>query len=365
VQVCFDDTVSTSLAVAPASGTEGDTVNLSAKLTGAGVGLSGKTIDFTLNGNSVGSAVTTSDGTATLANVGLTGLTAGTYPGAVAASFAGDADDDPSGGTSALTVIGVPTVSSVVDDGATGSGWAGTEVAGATAEDAATVTGDGGTPTGTVTYTLYDNGTCSSPSAGTQTVALTAGVVPASSVTAALGAGSYSYQAAYSGDVNYTAATAKCETFAVATSPGSGSSAGSGSGSGSSGGTGSASHGSHAPVPFHVSRITVLPGGIVRFRLTVSRGGTVNVLETAWDNDLATVARVTLLDPAPHRFTFARVHVGLSGPKTILVTVKPNAKGGRLLAHHNYRVRIRLWVTFAAPGHRQGKKGYYGIPLTP
>jgi hypothetical protein len=90
-----------------------------------------------------------------------------------------------------------------------------------------------------------------------------------------------------------------------------------------------------------------------------------NVLETAWDNDLATVARVTLVNPAPHRFAYARVHLVLSGPKTILVTVKPNAKGRRLLAHHNYPVRIRLWVTFAAPGHRQGKKGYHGIPLTP
>jgi hypothetical protein len=118
-------------------------------------------------------------------------------------------------------------------------------------------------------------------------------------------------------------------------------------------------------VPFHVSRITVLRGGIVRFRLRVPRAGIVNVLETAWDNDLATVANVTLLDPALHRFTYARVHVRLPGPRTILVTVKPNANGRRLLAHHNYPVRIRLWVTFAAPGHRQGKKGYYGIALTP
>jgi hypothetical protein len=216
VQVCFDDTVVTSLAVAPASGTEGGTVDLSATLTAGGNGLSGKTIDFTLNGNSVGSAVTTSDGTATLANVGLTGITAGTYPGAVAASFAGDTDDEPSSGSNTLNVIGVPTVSSTVDDAATGSAWAGTEVTGATAQDTATVTGDGATPTGTVTYTLYDNGTCSSPEAGTQTVTMSGGDVPASSVTHALEAGSYSYQAMYSGDAGYTANTGGCESFAVA-----------------------------------------------------------------------------------------------------------------------------------------------------
>ena len=83
VQVCFDDKVVTSLAVASASGTEGGTADLSATLTASGTGLSGKTIDFTLNGSSVGSAVTGSDGTATLPNVALTGITAGTYPGAV------------------------------------------------------------------------------------------------------------------------------------------------------------------------------------------------------------------------------------------------------------------------------------------
>ena len=111
VQVCFVDTVVTSLAVAAASGTEGGTVDLSATLTASGTGLSGKTIDFMLHGNSVGSAVTGSDGIATLANVGLAGITAGTYPGAVAASFAGDTDDGPSSGSNTLTVLVPPTVS--------------------------------------------------------------------------------------------------------------------------------------------------------------------------------------------------------------------------------------------------------------
>ena len=78
---------------------------------------------------------------------------------------------------------------------------------GATAEDTATVTGDGGTPTGTVTYTLYDNATCSSPAAETETVTMSGGDVPASSVTPALEAGSYSYQAMYSGDSNYAPGT--------------------------------------------------------------------------------------------------------------------------------------------------------------
>ncbi len=492
VQVCFDDIIVTSLAVVPASGTEGGTVDLSATLTAVGSGLSGKTIDFSLDGNSVGSAVTTSDGTATLANVGLTGISAGTHPGEVTASFAGDTDDEPSSGSNTLTVIGAPTVSSTVEDAATGSAWAGTEVTGATPQDTATVTGDGGTPTGTVTYTRYDNATCSSPAAETGTVTLSGGDVPASSATPALGAasysyqalysgdsnyapgtgacepftvakatptvasivadagtgsawagtevtgatakdtstvtgvagfpptgsvtyalygdesctgaatttsqiainadgtvagstataalaaGTYSYQAAYSGDHNYRAVSAACEPFTVAaisssgggpaSSPVGGSGPVGGTGpvgvAGPVGGSGSGQGGGARPVPFGVSRIRSLPGGVVRFQLTVRRAGIVNVLETAWDSDLATVVNVILLNPAPHRFTFARVHLAVHRPRTVFVTVRPNARGRRLMAHHRFPVRIRLWVTFAASGHGQGKKGFYGVPLT-
>jgi hypothetical protein len=219
VQVCFDDKVVTSLAVASASGAEGGSADLSATLTAGGTGLSGKMIDFTLNGSSVGSAVTGPDGTARLSNVALTGIGPGNYPGGVAASFAGDTDDEPGSGSNTLTVIGVPTVSSAVDDAETGSAWAGTEVTGATAQDTATVTGDAGIPTGTLTYILYDNGSCSSPSAGTETVTLSGGDVPASSATPALDAGSYSYQAAYSGDSNYAGRTGDCESFTVAKAP--------------------------------------------------------------------------------------------------------------------------------------------------
>ena len=465
VQVCFDDLVVTSLAVAPASGTEGGTVDLSATLTASDSGLSGKTIDFTLNGKGVGSAVTTSDGTATLPNVGLTGITAGTYPGAVAASFAGDTDDAPSSGSNTLTVIGVPTVSSTVDDVATGSAWAGTEVTGATAQDTATVTGDGGTPSGTVTYALYPNGSCSGTATSTETKTLANdGSVPDSSATGPLNAGSYSYQATYSGDANYTARTADCEPFTVAkatpkvasvvedassqaawtstetagasardtstvtgvggfrptgsmtyalyggegctgavmatgqvllnadgTVPASTATAQLAAGSysyraaysgdrdyhaatatcepftvaaGSSSGGSSGQGGSSRPVSFRVFGITPSRRGIVRFRLTVPRAGTVNVLETAWHNNLASVAKVILLHPASRRFTFARAHLKVRGSTTVLVTVRPNARGRRLIAHHRFQVRIRLWVTYAVGGHRQGKKGFYGIRLT-
>src|SRR5206468_7154690 len=56
--VTYNAQAATSLSVSPASGNYGGTVNLSATLTqtSGGSGVSGKSIAFTLNGNSVGSA---------------------------------------------------------------------------------------------------------------------------------------------------------------------------------------------------------------------------------------------------------------------------------------------------------------------
>ena len=107
VTVCFVDTANsttTALAVNPSTGTFGGTTALSATLTKPRCGVSGATIAFTLNGNSVGSAITNGNGVATLGNVSLAGINAGSYPAAVGASFAGDGSHDPSSGSSSLTV---------------------------------------------------------------------------------------------------------------------------------------------------------------------------------------------------------------------------------------------------------------------
>lgn len=105
VTICFTDNQSaTSLTVAPATGTFGGTVDLSATLTSSGSPLLGKTISFQLNGTSVGSSVTDATGTATLSGVSLSGIGGGTYPTGVAASFGGDAGYSPSTASAALTV---------------------------------------------------------------------------------------------------------------------------------------------------------------------------------------------------------------------------------------------------------------------
>src|SRR6185295_18373837 len=61
----------TSLVTAPVSGTFGGRVKLSATLTAASSGVTGRTLEFLLNGSSVGLAVTNSDGVAQLDGVAL------------------------------------------------------------------------------------------------------------------------------------------------------------------------------------------------------------------------------------------------------------------------------------------------------
>jgi uncharacterized repeat protein (TIGR01451 family) len=107
VTVCVNTVssiVTTTLTAAPATGTYGGTVNLSATLTDGTNGVGGKSVSFTLNGNSAGSASTNASGVATLSNVSLAGINAGAYPTGVAASFAGDSGYTASNGSAALTV---------------------------------------------------------------------------------------------------------------------------------------------------------------------------------------------------------------------------------------------------------------------
>jgi hypothetical protein len=98
----------TTLTVSPVTDTYGNTAELTAALVSYGTGLNGKTIDFTLNGSNVGSAVTNASGIATLNSISLVGINAGTYPGGagsgVGASFAGDSIFLASSDTDTLTI---------------------------------------------------------------------------------------------------------------------------------------------------------------------------------------------------------------------------------------------------------------------
>jgi 6-phosphogluconolactonase (cycloisomerase 2 family) len=97
----------TNLAVAPASGTYGGTTTLSATLSTVSGALSGQTVSFSLNGVSVGTAVTNASGVATLSTP-LGTIGAGLHAGAVSASFAGDPNNKASSGSADLTVNPAP-----------------------------------------------------------------------------------------------------------------------------------------------------------------------------------------------------------------------------------------------------------------
>ena len=117
-----------------------------------------------------------------------------------------------------LTVSQGSTKTSVqAYDAATGSPWSNTEVTGASAyaTSAVSPTPTGGpTPTGNVTYLLYGGNSCTGNRFFSSTVDLVSGAVPASTTSAPLGAGAYSFQATYSGDQNYTGSSA-CSSFSV------------------------------------------------------------------------------------------------------------------------------------------------------
>lgn len=124
-QVTFQVSVvkqNTSLAVSPADGTFGGTTTLSATLTVSGNPLPGKTVSFALNGTSVcGTSgtptcpTTDANGVATLSNVSLAGINAGTYSTGVIASFAGDTAYNSSSGSAGLTISPAPATIALSD----------------------------------------------------------------------------------------------------------------------------------------------------------------------------------------------------------------------------------------------------------
>ena len=104
----------TTLVLNPVSGNYGSTTTMTATLTvtATQAPLSGKTVNFSLNGNSVGSALTNGTGIATL-NVNLAGINAGDYPYGAGASFATDGFYEATSITADLRVYGLGTTLTV------------------------------------------------------------------------------------------------------------------------------------------------------------------------------------------------------------------------------------------------------------
>ena len=94
----------TTIAAVAGSSTYGQDATLTATLSTAASGLAGETVDFSVGGAPVGSAVTDDSGIATLAGVDTTTLDAGNHVGDVTASFAGADPYAASSGTGDLTI---------------------------------------------------------------------------------------------------------------------------------------------------------------------------------------------------------------------------------------------------------------------
>jgi hypothetical protein len=193
----------------------------SATLPGANTATAGGTVTYGVYSDDTCSTLVTDAGTVTVTD----GVVPDSNPVSLSAlgttfwdaSYSGDSLDDPStNACSESETVAVPpaSVATVVNDAGRGTPWDGTEVADAAADDTATVSG-AGTPTGTVTYSFFGNGTCSGGAAATHVVTMSAGLVPDSATTGPLGAGSYSFLADYSGDTNNAATSGSCEPFTV------------------------------------------------------------------------------------------------------------------------------------------------------
>ncbi len=118
------------------------------------------------------------------------------------------------------------------------------------------------------------------------------------------------------------------------------------------------------PLPnnhFKVSHITTHRSGAITFMVKVPGRGTVDVLATAWKNNLARTA--VRLRPAPHRFVYGRRHATARRATTLHLRLTPNASGRRLVRHHTYRIVLRLWVSYTPTGGRFRSKGFKGLHL--
>ncbi len=140
------------LTPAAATVAYGGSTSLSTTLkTTGGALLAGRTVSFTVNGKSVGTAVTNASGVATLP-ASVAGITPGSYSSGIGVSFAGDANSTAASATAALVVQDAPiaskvTASGLVNVGTVSGSFTQTRTGAAASDFVATVNwGDGSAP---------------------------------------------------------------------------------------------------------------------------------------------------------------------------------------------------------------------------
>jgi hypothetical protein len=207
-------TVTTSVATPAVPVTTGTTVTDKATITGVGSSTAGGTVTYNLfstvacTGAPVFTSTTASFANATVpTSAAWTAMPPGTYQWQ--ATYNGDgnhlASTSVCGSDSVTVNISTPTIATAVAP-------ASPVVTGTSVKDQATLTGATSNAGGTVTYKLYSGSACTGSPVYTSSLAtVTNGVVALSAPAfTATPAGTYNWQATYTGDINNQGATSTC-----------------------------------------------------------------------------------------------------------------------------------------------------------
>jgi len=187
----------------------GELVHDSATLSGATANAGG-TVTYTVYSDDQCTTSVADGGTKTVTNGTVPDSDSVTFNAAGTfywqAAYSGDANNDPATSACQSEIVTVnknsPSISTTLSATSVSIGTA--------VHDSATLTGATANASGTVTYTIYTNDTCTAgaQSAGTKTV--TNGAVPDSDPITFNSAGDFYWQAVYSGDGNNNGATSVC-----------------------------------------------------------------------------------------------------------------------------------------------------------
>jgi WD40 repeat protein len=109
---------------------------------------------------------------------------------------------------------------------------------------------------------------------------------------------------------------------------------------------------------FTASRVSIRAKGTISLFVKVPGAGRVDVLATAWRDNLA---RTAIVQPAPRRFVYARASRHVDAATTVHLLTRANKRGTRLLHHHTYRVTLRVWVTYTPTAGTPRSIGFYNL----
>jgi hypothetical protein len=201
-----------TITLAPPTGTSnvGTPYTVTATITNPGGSLSGQTVDFSVSGSNAtsGTGTTNGSGQATFTYTGTN-----TGPDTITASFTNSANTTVSDNATVnwVSTGPAPTQTSTSLSGGGKSGASISVPTNTAVTDQATLSGaNAATAGGTVTYKVYSDAACSVSAGSGGTVNVTGGVVPGSSSVSLPTAGTYYWQASYSGDTNNAASKNTC-----------------------------------------------------------------------------------------------------------------------------------------------------------